>query len=194
MIKLDENFWTERYELNESGWDIGKISMPLKSYIDQLTNKNIKILIPGGGNSYEAEYLFKKGFNNVYVVDLSKIPLENIAKRCVNFPREQLLHQNFFDLGLKFDLIIEQTFFCALNPSLRNNYVMKMHELLNPGGRLVGLLFDAELNKDHPPFGGDKEEYKKYFNPYFVIKLMERSYNSIEKRAGRELFINLVKK
>lgn len=194
MIKLDENFWTERYELNESGWDIGEISMPLKSYIDQLTNKNIKILIPGGGNSYEAEYLFKKGFNNVFVVDLSKIPLENIKKRCVNFPSKQLLHQNFFELDMTFDLIIEQTFFCALNPSLRERYVNKMHELLNKNGKLVGLLFDDELNKDHPPFGGCKEEYETYFNPYFEIKLMARAHNSIEKRAGRELFINFIKK
>ncbi len=194
MIKLDENFWTERYELNESGWDIGEISMPLKSYIDQLTNKNIKILIPGGGNSYEAEYLFKKGFNNVFVVDLSKVPLENIKKRCVNFPTKQLLHQNFFELDMTFDLIIEQTFFCALNPSLRERYANKMHELLNENGKLVGLLFDDELNKDHPPFGGCKEEYETYFNPYFAIKLMARAHNSIEKRAGRELFINFIKK
>ncbi len=194
MIKLDENFWTERYELNESGWDIGKISMPLKSYIDQLSNKNIKILIPGGGNSYEAEYLFKKGFNNVFVVDLSKIPLENIKKRCANFPAAQLLHQNFFELDMTFDLIIEQTFFCALNPSLREKYAKKMHKLLNKNGKLVGLLFDDELNKDHPPFGGCKKEYETYFNPYFEIKLMERAHNSIEKRAGRELFINLVKR
>ncbi len=194
MIKLDEKFWTERYELNESGWDIGHISTPLKTYIDQLTNKNLKILIPGGGNSYEAEYLFKKGFDHVFVVDLSKIPLENIKKRCVNFPTAQLLHQNFFELDMQFDLIIEQTFFCALNPSLRNDYAKKMHQLLHPRGKLVGLLFDAELNKDHPPFGGDKEEYKTYFSPYFEIKRMERSYNSIEKRAGRELFITLLRK
>lgn len=33
---------------------------PLKVYFDQLTNKDLKILIPGGGNSHEAEYLLKK--------------------------------------------------------------------------------------------------------------------------------------
>jgi hypothetical protein len=46
---------------NETGWDLGQVSPPLKAYIDQLTDKNLRILIPGCGNSYEAEYLLEKG-------------------------------------------------------------------------------------------------------------------------------------
>ncbi len=65
---LDEKFWDSRYQSENTGWDIGQISTPLKAYFDQLDNKKLKILIPGGGNSYEAEYLFEKGFKNVYVV------------------------------------------------------------------------------------------------------------------------------
>ena len=35
----------------------------------------------------------------------------------------------------------------------------KVASLLNTNGKLVGLLFDAALNTDQPPFGGTKEEY-----------------------------------
>ena len=69
-----------------------------------------------------------------------------------------------------------------------------MHDLLNNGGKLVGLLFDGPLNEDYPPFGGTKQEYEKYLRPYFNIKVFERSYNSIIPRKGRELFMILIKK
>lgn len=61
-----------------------------------------------------------------------------------------------FSLKDSFDLIIEQTFFCALDPKLRPEYAVKMAELLKPGGRLVGVLFNDTLNNDKPPFGGTK--------------------------------------
>ena len=193
-MNLDKHFWDSRYKNKETGWDIGYVSTPLKEYFDQLTNKNLKILIPGGGNSYEAEYLYKLGFNNVFIVDLSKTALQNFKKRVPNFPSQNLILGNFFDLKNAFDLIIEQTFFCALDPKLRPQYAKKMHALLKPKGKLVGLLFCIPLNTDNPPFGGNKEEYLTYFKPYFHIKKMEPAYNSIPPRKDSELFITLVKK
>lgn len=192
-MELNEEYWDNRYKTNEIGWDLGQVSPPLKAYFDQFTNKEIKILIPGGGNSYEAEYLHEKGFKNVYVVDVSKTALNNIQNRIPDYPKSHLIHDNFFNLDLTFDLIIEQTFFCALNPSLRPAYAVKTHELLSENGKLVGLLFKIPLNDSHPPFGGSKEEYLNYFQPYFQINTMEESYNSIEARSGKELFMILQK-
>jgi len=193
-MKFDENFWTSKYDSKLTGWDIGYVSRPLKEYIDTLQDKNLKILIPGGGNSYEAEYLHNTGFNNVFVIDISKRPLENIKKRVPDFPENHLIHADFFDLEGQFDLILEQTFFCALNPELRSKYVDKMHQLLNKDGKLVGLLFNIPLNEDHPPFGGNEKEYRKLFVQKFDIEIMETAYNSIPARAGNELFIKMNKK
>ncbi|MCG1035305.1 methyltransferase domain-containing protein [Polaribacter sargassicola] len=192
-MNLSEDFWENKYQKNKIGWDLGIISPPLKTYFNQLTNKNLKILIPGGGNSYEAEYLFNNGFKNVFVVDLAKSALDNIKKRVSNFPEHQLIHADFFDLEGDFDLIVEQTFFCAINPELRQKYANKMNSLLNKKGKLVGLLFDAKLNEDHPPFGGKKEEYLSYFKSYFSIEIMEKCYNSYHNRQEMELFVKLMK-
>ncbi len=194
METLNENYWTQRYQLGNTGWDTGSITPPLKIYFDQLYDKNIKILIPGSGNSYEAAYLFEQGFSQVHIVDISKHPLEKFQQQYPDFPPEQMLHQNFFTLDSTFDLIIEQTFFCALNPDLRPDYAKKMYELLKPSGRLVGLLFDAPLYQDHPPFGGNLQEYRQYFKPYFYFHTFESAYNSISPRLGNELFINLKRK
>ncbi|HEX5743463.1 MAG TPA: SAM-dependent methyltransferase [Flavobacteriaceae bacterium] len=195
-MKMTENktYWESKYKIGETGWNIGSISTPIKEYIDQLTNKNIKILIPGAGNAYEAEYLYKRGFKNVNVLDIAKEPLLNLKKRIPHFPDNQLLEEDFFNHNGLYDLIIEQTFFCAINPDLRNLYAQKIHELLKEDGQLVGLLFDFPLTDDGPPFGGSYQEYLDTFTPYFDIKILEKSYNSIKPRADREFFIQFKKK
>jgi hypothetical protein len=88
---------------------------------------------------------------------------------------------------------LEQTFFCALEPSLREEYVNKMVQLLKPGGKLVGLLFNIPLNNDKPPFGGNREEYLALFKEKFKIETLETAYNSIPQRAENELFIKLLR-
>lgn len=189
MNDLTDKYWNNRYEINDFGWDLGEVSAPLKKYIEQLNNKDLKILIPGAGNAYEAELLYKLGFKNVYVLDFAEAPLQNIKKRLPDFPDSQLIQQDFFDHHGQYDLILEQTFFCAINPNLREKYVKHMKTLLKPYGKLVGLLFNDILNIDKPPFGGSKAEYEKLFPELFDIKKMEPCYNSIKPREGRELFI-----
>ena len=186
--ELNNTFWEDRYKKNETGWDIGYISTPLKTYIDQLNDKSIKILIPGAGNSYEAEYFWNQGFKNIFLLDIAIQPLRNFKKRVPDFPEDQLIHNDFFKFHDTFDLIIEQTFFCAIDPNLRTQYAMKMAEILKVEGKLVGLLFDFELTNEGPPFGGSIEEYTNYFSPLFKIKTFEASYNSILSRTNRELF------
>lgn len=193
-MNFNKEYWDKRYKNEEMGWDIGYASTPIKEYIDQLENKELKILIPGCGNAYEAEYLIEKGFKNVYVIDWSENAMTSFRKRAPYFPDRNFYCEDFFSHKGQYDIIIEQTFFCALEPSMRADYAKKMHELLKPNGKLIGLLFDDKLNDDKPPFGGNKEEYVKYFKPYFNFKTFESSYNSIEPRAGREIFINFIKK
>jgi thiopurine S-methyltransferase len=68
-----------------------------------------------------------------------------------------------------------------------------MHELLKNEGKLVGVLFDRDF-ENSPPFGGNAEEYRNYFEPYFTFKVFEPCRNSIAPRAGSELFMILQKK
>ena len=193
-MKLNSNYWEERYQNNETGWDTGKITPPLQDYIDQIENKSIQILIPGGGNSYEFEYLISCGCKNAHVLDFAKNPLENIKKRMPLLDDKQLIHSDFFEHSGQYDLIIEQTFFCALEPHLRAKYVEKMKALLKPKGKLVGLLFQFPLTEVGPPFGGSKEDYFTLFENDFYIKRIETAYNSIKPRKENELFFIFEKK
>ena len=95
---------------------------------------------------------------------------------------------DFFELKGEYDLIIEQTFLSALNPSLREKYTEQMFNLLKPGGKLVGIIFSRHFDES-PPFGGSKEEYQEMFSKKFIDFSIEDCYNSIERRAGTEVFI-----
>ena len=194
-MSLNKDYWEERYQKNTLGWDIGGISTPLKEYINQLRSRDLKILIPGAGRGYEAEYLFRKGFHSVYVLDIAAQPLQDLKRRIPDFPEDQLLLGNFFELeGQSFDLILEQTFFCALLPAQREAYAKKMSELLTEKGTLAGLLFDFPLTEKGPPFGGSYGEYQALFSRFFTIKKLERATNSIPPRQGTELFFIFEKK
>ena len=192
-MELNKDFWEQKYQANTTGWDLGKPSTPIISYLEQLTNKNISILIPGCGNGHEAEWAIKNGFTNVHVLDIAPSAIANFKKRYPNFNTENLHTADFFEHIGNYDLIIEQTFFCAIDPILRKKYAEKMQSLLNENGKLVGLLFNTEFETG-PPFGGSKEEYKKYFSPYFLFKYFENCYNSVKPRASTELFMLLKRK
>lgn len=188
-ISLDRNFWETRYHDGDTGWDLGAPSTPLKEYLEQLTNKELRILVPGSGRAYEAEHAHKLGFGNVFVIDLTDEPFNDLRARCPSFPKEHLIVGDFFKHEGAYDLILEQTFFCAIDPSLRGRYVERMHHLLKPGGKLVGVLFDDTLNKDKPPFGGHRADYLPLFQQHFANVSMVSCYNSIAPRAGRELWL-----
>ena len=191
--QFSQQYWTARYLAKETSWDTGSITTPLKAYIDQLKNKHLGIFLPGAGNAYEAEYLLHAGFKNVTVIDISPEPIKNIQKRVPEFNEKQLLLGDFFEHTGTYDLIIEQTFFCALDPVLRTKYAEHLFTLLKPGGKLAGVLFKEPLQATHPPFGATVEEYTQLFMPRFTIKKLEPCYNSIKPRQGRELFVILQK-
>ena len=193
MIDLDHAYWEQRYLQDLTGWDIGGPSTPLKEYIDQLTDKDLRILIPGGGRAWEAEYAHRQGFRNVFVIDLTELPFKDLLERCPEFPQEHLIIGDFFAHAGSYDRIIEQTFFCALDPALRPKYVDHMHTLLSPGGKVVGVLFNDTLNSDKPPFGGSRSEYLPLFTRHFQHLSLEPCYNSISPRAGRELWLSAAK-
>jgi len=194
-MSFEADFWTDKYLNKDMGWDIGYASPPLKNYFDQLRDKNLRILIPGCGNAYEAKYLAETGFNNIHLLDISEFLVEQLKATFYPEYKDQItLHcADFFDHQGSYDLIVEQTFFCALKPSYRKSYAQKTAALLKPGGRLIGVLFTFPLTQEGPPFGGSMEEYEQHFAPYFNIITMAPCENSIAPRMGNECFLILEK-
>src|SRR5688572_23526228 len=150
---MSKDYWNNLYNSKETGWDIGFPSPPIKEYIDQLDNKEVPILIPGCGNAYEAEYLMERGFTDVTLIDIAPsltAALESKFKKDFG-KRINIITGDFFKHEGCYQLILEQTFLSALDPSLRANYADKMHSLLLKGGHLAGVLFN-QVFEGGPPY------------------------------------------
>ncbi|MBK7527554.1 MAG: methyltransferase domain-containing protein [Sphingobacteriales bacterium] len=188
---LDQTFWNERWQTQQTGWDIGHAAPAICNYIAQYPNKQAAILIPGCGNAHEAHFLIQQGFTNITLLDIAPLAVEQVKEKFAPFPEVKVVCANFFEHQphTNYDLILEQTFFCALHPDLRPNYVQKMASLLKPEGKLVGLLFAVQFEKRGPPFGGTITDYLSIFAPYFDFKTLAPCYNSIAPRANTELFM-----
>lgn len=193
MTSMDQAFWQDRWKNGQTGWDVGYATPALVEYMKQYPNKNAKILIPGCGNAYEAAALFDLGFTNIHLIDIAPFAVENLKEKFKDIPEIQIWCGDFFTHEETYDLIVEQTFFCALDPVLREDYVRNCSRLLNPGGKVIGLLFCVEFEKEGPPFGGTISEYQNLFSSAFEIQKMEPCKNSIAPRAGNELFFVVVK-
>lgn len=185
---IDQSFWDNQYQAKTIGWDLGLVSPPIKNHIDTLENKNISILIPGCGNSYEAEYLQEQGFTNITVIDIAPTLVESLKSKFEKNSNIKIILGDFFEHQGQYDIIIEQTFFCALLPALRQKYVWKMHQLLVENGKIIGLLFNRDF-ENSPPFGGNKAEYEALFKATFVLNSIEKENNSVPSRSNSELFI-----
>lgn len=191
-MNLDREYWDSRYVEKTFGWDIGYPSPALIDFASTF-DKSASILIPGCGHAYEGEWLWNEGFKNLTLMDLSPTAANNFFERVPDFPKENFLLENFFEHSGNYDLILEQTFFCALNPELRSAYAKHMKQNLTDGGTLAGLLFTFPLTEQGPPFGGSLDEYSNLFNHHFEIEHLEPTEKSIAPRMGKEAFFILKK-
>ncbi len=189
---LGQAYWDAQYKAHITNWDLGAVSPPIKNYFEKVENKNLAILIPGCGNTYEAEFLLKQGFTNITVIDIAPTLVAVLQEKFKNKTAITIIHGDFFDHQGKYDVIVEQTFFCALPPTMRQQYVNKMHSLLNPNGLLIGLLFNRTFEKS-PPFGGSKSEYTTLFAKAFTFLKLEDCKDSAAPRANSELWIEFKK-
>jgi len=193
MDWLSQSYWDEQYKLPKTGWDIGYASPALCSYFDQIMDKNIRILVPGAGSGWEVEYLYNQGFSNVFFLDFSLESITKFKLRCPEFPDNQIIFGDFFQHKGTYDLIVEHTFMSSIEPGRRTDYMHKMNELLCPGGKLVGLLFNHEFEWNKPPFGGTEDQYRQLFEAKFTILHLTLATNSIKPRRNRELFVLMQK-
>lgn len=190
--KLDHDYWNERYKDQNTPWDIGYPSPALIQYLGQHMKPGVKILIPGAGNAYEANWLIRNWCDfELTILDISKNLTSKLSEKYASHPHVNVICMDFFQHEGAYDMILEQTFFCALNPTLRSDYMLKMNHLLKSEGRLAGLLFNVEFIGDGPPFGGNVNHYIELFNAYFNEYMVNMNPDSIPQRKGNEIFFEL---
>jgi len=190
-MTMNADYWNDRYQTKQTGWDLGQLSPPLKAIIDRIADKSTAILIPGAGSGYEVDYLLQQGFQDVTVIDLAPLAINRLHERVASHPALTTITGDFFEHQGQYDLILEQTFFCALNPTLRPAYIQHMLNLLKPSGRLAGVLFGITFPFVGPPFGGSVDDYRALFTLGFAHVRLEPCELSVKPRLGSEWWVEL---
>lgn len=182
-----KEYWNNRWINKQTGWDISQASPALVKILNKYP-KDASILIPGCGNAYEAEYLIKNDYKNITLIDISEELCNNLkAKFSVYKNAPKIICGDFFEHNGQYDLILEQTFFCAIEPKMRENWCSKMNALLKDTGKVEGLLFNIIFEKAGPPFGGSQVEYEQMFTKYFSKVQFNECLTSIAPRKGTEI-------
>jgi methyl halide transferase len=189
--------WKRHYDEDDLGWDLGQVAPP---FVNLLESKAIfpgKTLVPGCGRGHEVIFLAENGFE-VTAVDFSLGAINylksNVQERKLKC---EILHMNFFEMNAvhngTFDMVIEQTFFCAISPEQRISYVSTVARALKQGGMLAGLFYHTG-EEGGPPFNTTREDIVKLFSDLFEIRQLTRAEDSAEQRKNKEWIVILIKK
>ncbi|HEY8278574.1 MAG TPA: methyltransferase domain-containing protein [Bdellovibrionota bacterium] len=199
MTDLSPSDWNERYQRGDTPWDLSGPTPEFQRLLDEgLLPPKGKVLVPGGGRGHDAILFAERGFE-VDLVDFAPDALRAALEEASRHKAAVYAYcQNFFDLPSlgyhqnSYDIVLEYTFFCAIDPAQRARYVKTVASLLKPKGWLVGLFFPLTIDKPGPPFQVSEAEVRELFGREFELTI-EKPKKSVKPREGRE-FLGLFRK
>lgn len=146
-------YWSMRYRERKNGWDQMRPHPFLKhahAYLGDVSKK--KLLVIGAGPGHDAEY-FSDVAGKVTALDFSE---EAKAHFRAYYPDSKVEYVvgDFFtaDLG-KFDVVLEHTLLCAIDPKRYGDYFAAVERALNPGGFYAAIVWNkSPVGDAGPPF------------------------------------------
>lgn len=187
--------WQQRYLNGDTPWDKGYASPPLDELIHRLGVSVLgegEVWVPGCGSGHDVRRLAEHGIKAVGL-DIAPAAIE-LAKSHPRLHNERYELMNFLDpsqrIGRQASAIWEHTCFCAIDPSLRDDYARSAGELLAPGGTLAGVFFlnprDDGDDMSGPPFPSTQEAIDVCFGPWFERVAAWQPESAYPGREGRE--------
>lgn len=157
--------WEQRFQENMTPWERPGLHPAVIDWVaDGALRPGLSVLIPGCGRSPELAHLASLGLN-VTGFDLSETAIawqrDGLAQQGL---KAELVTGDAFTWSPEqpIDLIYEQTFLCAIPPSLRETYETCAHRWLKPGGRFLAL-FMQKAEQGGPPYGCSLEAMHELF-------------------------------
>jgi len=131
-------FWQERFEKRETGWDRGNTSPQLLAWLDSSELQPCRIAVPGCGGGWEVAELAQRGFE-VTGLDYTAAATERTHALCAARGLKADVVQAdvlSYQPERKFAAIYEQTCLCAIHPEHWFDYARQLHQWLEPQGSL----------------------------------------------------------
>lgn len=187
---MTPDVWEQHYREGRDRWDLGCPAPPLVNLLaSSEAPKPGRLAVLGCGSGQDAMLFAAAGFD-VVAYDFAAIAIARArATAQVSGLTAQFLQRNIFELEPefhhKFDYVLEHTCFCAIEPTLRPQYVQVVRQLLQPQGQLIALFF-THSRHNGPPFGSNPQQILDYFEPNFDCLMFKLAHDSIAQRQGEE--------
>ena len=179
--------WELRYQTKDTPWEKGEPSPGLVDFLaGHLELKRGTVLVPGCGTGHDVRVWAKAGFDVTgYDIAPSAIQLSKEKTKAAGLSATFAPGNFLLDPPPQlFDWIFEHTLFCAIDPTLREDYVQATLRWLKPGGQYLAVNYLIP-DKEGPPFGTTREEQLVRFSPHFELS-GEWNPRSYENRTGLE--------
>lgn len=189
------DYWESVYQSEaRPGWDLQGPAPPLARILASPywpAAAPARVLVPGCGHGHDAEVAAKLG-HRVVAADLAPTAHVRATERLAPYENSVVVLGDFFELAEdpafrgSFDLVLEHTFLCAIDPAQRGDYWRAVRELLAPGGHLVGLFYNHGRPAG-PPFDITPAAVRRFAGDAgFTLRHWELAPDSIERRRGME--------
>ena len=191
-------FWESLYRAGRTGWDLGGPTPILQKWLRDNQGHGEKVCVLGAGNGHDAMAFAQAGYK-VTAVDFAPTPSRQLADKAAAAKLSlTVLPIDLFQLPAKhsesFDLVLEYTTFCSIDPHQRDAFVATVTSILKTEGRLLALFFPMDQAADAgPPFGVGRDEIRERFEHYFHIVSEEWPEDSVPTRRLRELLVLMEK-
>ena len=182
--------WNRRYLQNDTPWDKGHVAPPLVEALENGLEFSGKILVPGCGLGHDARYVACRSPRaTVLAVDISAEAL----CRAQEYENPQNLDFQQIDfLGAAwtggFNVLVEHTLYCAINPSQRQAYAEAAAKAIKVGGLFLGIFFKNDYPdlEEGPPYFSSDAQLDACFDEHF--ELLEKWLPGVafEERVGEE--------
>ncbi|MEO5667702.1 MAG: methyltransferase domain-containing protein [Bdellovibrionota bacterium] len=192
-VKVSEKtFWSEVYASGQDGWELGA-AHPVLATQEWQRFKGARVLVPGSGRGHEAAFLATSiPASQITALDIAPEALEAARARYGDLKNLVFENHDVFEFlktqsDASWDLIFEHTFFCAIDPLKREEYVREVGRVLKPGGLWLGIFFLLE-HPGGPPFAVTQWELREFTKKTFDIHAWKRIAENPSGRTYKELW------
>ena len=196
---MDQAFWQGIYDEGPPRFDLKGPSAPFVDWLEANQPPAGRAIVPGCGFGHDVLELARRGWDAVGV-DFADTPVQSgraAAAKAGLAAKATFVQQDVLTLDqpAEYDLLFEQTCYCAIEPHRRDEYVRFAARVVKPAGTLVFVVFPVDGRSGGPPFNIGVEEVPLRFAADFdLVRIGAPARASAPARTGKELFAELRRK
>ncbi len=184
------DYWEEIYQAGRAGWDLGGPTPAMHRVLESGEIPTGRLIVLGAGRGHDARDFARHGFT-VTAVDFASEAVAAMRELSDPSAPTDIVQADIFslpaELDHQFDVVLEYTCFCAINPARRAEYADVVARLVKPGGMYLALLFPLDHHAGGPPFAVSIDEALTLFRKRkFRLKRREVPDDSVWQRHGLE--------